>query len=347
MLKSQNFKDYIDLNTAQGSTIRHSKRVSLDYKIPFPTSKNNENPKNVERLVSLIVQNIIDKEEQIKSKKYFIDKIIEQELWENQKKNKYSYSYPKISEIKKNARLDTGLYERNFKKIDFLIENYNNGYFQIPIENFKSGSTPSVRIINSKKKNIKWVTPTNIFDEGFLNPILTINTPTKNNINKDCVLIINRTSKGKKGEYVGISCFYDFSFYGKGQHNQGLYQIKNYNRIKSLFLVSLLNSKIFRKVCGYVCIGSKMKEMKATNFANLKFPNFPEVKQKEIASLYYNELNNNIDLSFDNYLQKEKERNQKIGIFQLNIEIFRLKNILDNLIYKIVMEEKIIIDSEY
>ena len=53
--------------------------------IPFPTTTNHLNPEKVEALVSLIVQNIIDKEEQIKIKNKQIDELIEKELRDNQK----------------------------------------------------------------------------------------------------------------------------------------------------------------------------------------------------------------------------------------------------------------------
>jgi len=43
-------------------------------------------------------------------------------------------------------------------------------------------------------------------------------------------------------------------------------------------------------------------------------------------------------------LEKEKARNEKLGIFQLNMEIFDLRETLENLVYKIVMEEKIKIE---
>lgn len=346
-LKSKHFRDFVDLNTAQGSTIRHSKLISLEYDIPFPTKNNNKNPDEVEELVSLIVQNIINKEEKIKEKQALLDTKIEDELKNNQNSTTYSYSYPKISEIKKETRFDTGLYEKEFKETDFLIRNYRNGFFQIPIENFKSGATPSIRIFNPKNKHFKWITPTHIRDEGFYEPHLTIDMPKKNNVNKDCILIINRTSKGKKGEFVGISCFYDIAEYGKGQHNQGLYQVKDYDKQTSLFLVALLNSKVFRKICGNVTIGSKMKEMKSYDFSKLLFPNFLNDIKKEISEIYYNKINKNKNINFKNYLDNEFKRNKELGIFQLNLEIFKLRQILEDLIHKIVMDEKIEISFEY
>lgn len=57
-LKSKHFRNFVDLNTPQGSTIRHSKKVSLNYPVPTPKDE------KIENLVSLITQNILDKEEQ-------------------------------------------------------------------------------------------------------------------------------------------------------------------------------------------------------------------------------------------------------------------------------------------
>lgn len=65
-----------------------------DLKIPFLTQKNNSNPEKVKELISLIMQNIIDKESQIKIKNKKIDKLIENELTENQKAEKFEYQLP-------------------------------------------------------------------------------------------------------------------------------------------------------------------------------------------------------------------------------------------------------------
>jgi len=316
-------------------------------KIPFPTTTNHQNPEKIENLISHIVQNIIDKEEQIKLKNKQIDELIEKELKDNQKAGSFSYSYPRITEISEETRLDTGLYERNFKEIDFLIRNYEEGIFQIPLDKFKSGSTPKVRVFDPQNKKYKWVTPTLITDEGNYQPSTTINMDSKNNLSKDCILIINRTSKGKKGEYVGITCFYEVNSFGLGHHNQGLYQIKDYSKLEKLFINCLLNSKLYRKLCGCVSIGSKMKEMKSSDFAFLKFPNFPDSKQKEIVKLYYKTLDKNKDLNIENYLEIEKTRNREVGIFQLNLEIFSLQEQLENLVHKIVVEENIDISLDY
>ena len=337
ILKSQHFKDYIDLNTAQGSTIRHSKVESLNYEIPFPTKNNHAEPQKIEQLVSLIVQNIINKEEQIKAKNQKIDELIERELQKNQKpSNGFTYFYPTISEIKQETRLDTGIYEREFKEIDFLIKNYEGGNFFIQTNKIKSGNTPEVRILgNNQRFKYLWMTPTNISDYGGYNEFERIQCDNYN-LNKDSILLINRTSKGGKGEYVGITSFYDASCFGKGQHNQGIYRVSDYPKNTLLFLTCFMNCQIIRKYCTGLSIGSKMKEIKSDQFLKIPFPNFPEPKQQEIAKEYYNKIDKNQNLTLENYLQKEIARNQQIGIFQINMEIFELREKLGEIIDKII-----------
>ena len=347
VLKSQHFKDFVDLNTAQGSTIRHSKKISLEYEVPFPSKNNNINPKKVETLISVIVENILDKEKQIKVKQNKIDQLIKEELLNNQGSDTYTYSYPRITEIKKSKRLDTGIYEEEFNKLDFLISNYKNGFFKISEDKFSSGSTPRVRVFNPKNENYKWVTPTLISDEGFYNPSQAINMKGKNNIAEDSILIINRTSRGKKGEYVGISCFYDFDKYGTGHHNQGLYRITEYSKEEKLFIVSLLNSELYRKICGCISIGSKMKEMKLADFAELKFLNFPENVRKKIIKEYYKESNlkDKEIVTMTNYAEISKLRNSELGIFQNSFELVHLRKQLEDIIDKIINDQEIDVAS--
>lgn len=342
LLKSQHFKDYVNVNTAQGSTIRHSKLIALQYKVPFPSFKNHNQPDLIEKYVSIITQNIIDKEQQIEKRQNLIDDLIYSELLENQKSS-FKYNLPKKSDLLNHKRIDSGLYTKKYKKENHLIESYKKGYFQIPVDKFKSGSTPRIRIFNGTKFKYQWVTPTNITDEGFFAPVDTISTPKVNNLNKDCILFINRTSKGKKGEYVGITCFYDFGYYGLGQHNQGLYRIDHLKKDELLFISAFMNSKIMRMLCGNISIGSKMKEMKSYDFATLKYPNFENELKQKIKNLYYFEKPKT-EYELNSYLVKEKNRNKEIGIFQLNTEIIELKDKLKEIIDKIINEQSIKIE---
>lgn len=335
---------YLTCITSGGGTQQNAKRGTLlSVPIPKPTLRNHSNPDEIIQYVSLIVQNIINKEEEVQKKQTKINSTIDEELINNQL-SKYKHKATTINEIKNNAvRFDTGMYSNEYKHHRNLINNYKNGFFNISLENLKSGSTPDIRIF-SKKALLKWVTPTDIKDEGFFTPTENISMPSSNNLDKSAILFINRTSKGKKGEYVGIACYYDHSYYGDGHHNQGIYKVEDYSATKKQFIVAFTNATIMRKICGYTSQGTKMKEMKMNNFSELIFPSFPDKKQNEIAIEYYNALPTNSTLTLSNYLTKESSRNSKLGIFQLNLEILSLKEKLALVIDKIIKEEPIRIE---
>lgn len=331
--------EYLTCLTSGGGTQQNAKRQNLlDVPVPFPTTTNHLNPEKVEALVSLIVQNIIHKEEQIKIKNKQIDELIEKELKENQKAGNFSYKYPRISEIREETRLDSGLYEKEFKEIDFLIRNYNKNYSFIDEKEIQGGNTPKQRIFG--KGNL-WLTPTDC-KKGILANKSLIKSQ-KYNLNDDYLVIVNRSN-------VAETVLFRKDIFKIGQHNQGMYRVKinkeNYNYY--LFILSWFNSSTFQKYIGDVATGATFKEIRIDDISKKSpIPNFPESKQQEIAKLYYNPLEKNKGLDLENYLEREHARNSEVGIFQLNMEIFSLREQLEDLVHKIVMEEKIELRFEY
>ena len=73
-------------------------------------------------------------------------------------------------------------------------------------------------------------------------------------------------------------------------------------------------------------------------------PKIPDKIQISLAKEYYNPLPQNTKLTLSSYLDKEKERNNKLGIFQLNLEIISLNEKLALVVDKIIKEEPIKIE---
>ena len=287
-------------------------------KISFPTTANHSNPEKVKNLVALIVQNIIDKEEQIKLKNKQIDELIEKELKENQKAENFSYTYPRISEIKEETRLDTGLYEREFKEIDFLIRNYKGGYEYLKdLEtNFKSGETPKTYLESENGKYI-WVSNKD-FRNNIWKNFTKINTlNVKNLVPKNAILFSRRAPAGINQIIVEKQNMIV---------NDGIkiITIDNITTEKLIFISLLFNSTFYQNILKQLSGGGVFGGMTNEDILNMYFPNFPESTQQEIAKLYYNPLEKNTDLNLENYLEKEQARNRETGIFQLNMEIFLL-----------------------
>lgn len=332
-IKHDIFREQLDFIAPKGATIRHAKTLFLDCKIPMP----NDNTENTILFIELLTQAVINKEILIKQRHNTILQKIERELSDNQLDNEFSFEKPTFNEVKEVGRLDTGLYSKEFKQIDFLIKNYTNGYFFIGSNNIKSGSTPEIRYIG-QQLNLKyrWVTPSNCSDYGVLLSE-RINLKGHNNINKDCILLINRTSKGGVGEYVGIAGFYNYNDYGVGHHNQGMYRVLNYPKYNLIFMLSFLNCTLMRKYCSKLSVGSKMKELKTEQFLQIPFPNFPKDKQQEIAKLYHNPIDYPTEqFTLDNFLTLDNQYNQQAGIYELDKTAKYLKNLINKAIENII-----------
>ncbi len=302
--------------------------------------------KKVIRFIASLVDAILRKEKEIVRKRYTINRLIEEELHTNQKSTNFHYSFPKYSEVIKNRRIDTGVYTDEFKKIDFLIKNYNRGCFFIDDKKIKGGKTPTKRYISDKLElDYLWVTPTNISDFGTYLPKDRINCPA-HNLNENAMLIINRTSKGGKGEYVGISFYYEYESLGTGQHNQGIYKITDYPKSQLLFMVSFMNCNLMRKYCAGLSSGSKMKEIKSNHVLSIPFPKFQANLIKKINELYFKKPSTSYSKisNADIFLEIDNKWNKSAGIVQLKESATIIKQKLSELINDIICDNKITIN---
>ncbi|AFI05566.1 restriction endonuclease subunit S [Helicobacter cetorum] len=350
-LKSSFCKEQVDILGSIKGVDNFREDYLLNTLIPFPTTKNYKNPQVIEQLVANIVQNIIDKEEQIKRKNILIDTIIETELRENQQKNTFSYSYPTIKEIKQESRLDTGIYSRNFKENQGIIENYIFGYSNI----FDLGYDVS-RGQNLQISNIGESLYSNKVIHGAYKLILSkfFNERTYKRVvylgNKEQLKTIEKgdiifSCRGEMGRCVMFPELVENMI--TNIDNVHIVS-KNRTMVEKIYCFCILgylkNKNILDSIA---CIGSGAPSFTQYQFSKLKIPNFPKIKQQEIAKEYYNPMKKNMHTSLGDYLAKEQMRNAQIGIFELNNELFTLKEHLGDILHRIIADEEIILENYF
>lgn len=123
MVKHKIFREQLDCMVPRGATIRHAKTKFLDVKIPLP----NDDRENIIKFVEVLTESAINKETEIRRKHDLIHELIDKELKENQKADRFAYDYPCFDEVQKNGRLDTSLYLEDFKRKNFFVTNYVHG----------------------------------------------------------------------------------------------------------------------------------------------------------------------------------------------------------------------------
>ena len=317
----------------------------LDTFIPFPTIKNHKNPKQVEEYISLLVQNMIDKEEKIRAKNEEIDSLIEKELIENQKDEKFEYRFPRISEIREEGRLDTGLYWMRYHLEDSYIQKYKNWYSDIFSSWYEVSRGQNLQVSNIGES---WY-----FEEyKKLSYRLLLSKYFGNRTIEKFSYIWNKNflKTIQQGDII-FSC--------RGEMGRAYYfpeiienTITNIDNVHLASAETSIEQKtylfcifwFFKKrgiLDAIACTGSGAPSFTKYQFEKLKIPNFPASKQQEIAILYYHPLSKNEDLNLENYLERENQRNKEVGIFQLNMEIFELRERLGELVDAVVMERTI------
>ena len=328
-IKSKYFKAYFDLNTAQGSTIRHGKDISLKFQIPFPNQKNRE---SIEKYVSLLMQDIIDKEMQINKKNNQIDALISGELSKTQKESNYVWKYPHKEDILNEGRLDTGLYCQKYKQIEHLVRNYLYGAESLLSKyTYKRGqnlqiSQIGLSIYSKEQKNnfYRLLTNTELKDNRTISCFRYLG-----NANKLDVIGTNIVLLSADGT-IGRSIFVDsLNNTITNIHMWLLSKIKgnNENIYENIFLscyLSWLRNNGFFEYIKDKANGGGIKENHLKKY--IFVPNFPDEIQKKISSLYYSLVPKNKNISLDDYLENTRRRNDRLGIFQLNLELFDLNN---------------------
>jgi restriction endonuclease S subunit len=351
VLRSSYFIEQTNLILNASMYPRMDKDSFHELKIPLPTPTSNPNPQAVQDLVSVLVQNIIDKEEQIKVKNAEIDRLIEAELYGNQKKSNFVYSMPRISEIRQQGRLDTGLYTEEFKKIDNVIKSYRGGCVNFENARFtrRKGPNLAISVIGESYYSDKKLS------DSFKLLILSKNV-------SDSGGLVSKQYIGSKEKLPELKQF-DFLLFARGDIGRVILIDDELIGATSNFDVFFISSKKeYWENVFVLCWLKYLKTIKFWNFygvggsgaasltdyyfQKINIPIFPSHLQQQIAKLYYNKVDKNGNLTLENYLQKEKTRNSKAGIFQLNMEIFALREKLEHLVHKIVMEEKIEVEFE-
>lgn len=327
-IKHRYYREQLNRLVPKGATLRHAGTKFLDCNIPFPVN----NKEAIVNYVSNITKKIVEIEIEIKKRNSEINDIIETELVKNQNYSAiYKFSHATYNQLTIGKRLDTGVYSDTFQRITHLLTNYKGGVFYVDADKLRSGSTPKIRDISNYSEGcLRWITPTNCSDWGFIQTHEKISTPTKNNLNEDAVLLINRTSRGGKGEYVGIGTFYDYNTYGDGHHNQGIYRITGYSKELLVFITTFMNTKMMRKYCSALSVGSKMKEIKSEQFLSIPIPVLDSKVLKRVYKLFYTE---DFDRSIENIISLQTHN---IGLFHLsvadNILTQYLNSVLDMII---------------
>lgn len=346
-IKSSLFREQIDFLVPRGSTIRHGKRKFIECKIPIP----NKNKKKTIKYVELLTQAIINKEIKIRERHDKILQLIEKELKDNQKAVKFEYTMPSIGEISKQGRLDTSLYNYDFKYNNFIITNYKYGYINLTDRGYEGirGTSLENNFIQSRidsdyyiKGFYELIIPTNISEYGYIKKSSYIGTPTKLKTIHKGDIIFGGEGFGKGRTFVVCE---NVDNIATNYHGIRIIN-KNNDLIDSIFIRCFLAYCREKKIIDNIGVGGSGGHCAPSYFHLINTPLFPTEKKEEISRLYYhsNFIYDLTNCSLDNFISTDQKFNEEAGIYNLYKSIMYLKELLNNTIEKIACDEEVCVN---
>jgi hypothetical protein len=334
ILKSLHFKEFIDGKTPGGSTIRHSKLLSLEYDVPW------SNDASKRLAITELVENMIHKERLIASKNKEIDQLITDELAAGLIAGAAKAQLPCRNDILKTTRLDAGIYTDLVRETNYLIENYKNGYYYIP-DKFKANRGQNLQVTSIGESYYSETCKPGfyrIFTNVEMTDLRTItgfrwlgNKRSLTTLPKNCVML------AADGMIVGRSFFFDELPNTITNIHPWVITSKDKSqpRYKSVFLSLFLS---YLKNIGYL---EKIKDksngggLKKNHIEKwIKIPCFPDKIQEKIADIYYKAAT---PPSAIVTITAHKKRNATLGIFQLNMEVLSLREQLAKMVNDIIL----------
>lgn len=343
-IKHQIFREQLDFMVPKGATIRHAKTMFLDCKIPLP----NKNREEAIKFIEVLTQAIINKEKLIKEKHQKIFNLIELELKSNQKKSAFDFNYPNINELEAQGRFDTGLYNENFKKWNFLVKNYKYGSIDLISRgfNWERGTSLEKNFIRTRidsetyiKGFYELVLPTNISQYGFVEKSTYIGTPAKLKTISQGDIIFGGEGFGKGRTYVVVE---NSNNVATNYHGIRIIN-KNNNLTESVFIRCFLAYWRDKGMIDYIGVGGSGGHCAPSYFHLIETPLFPEKEQKNVAIQYHNAnaIYDSKDWNLDNFLTNDNEFNKIAGIYELDKTAKQLKTKL-NLAIDNIVNDKIV-----
>lgn len=344
-MKHPIFKEQLNALSPKGATIKHAGDRWTQCLIPFP---NQDNREEVIALISKIVDLILHKESMIRKKSQEIYELINTELVNNQGTNSFVYQEPTYQEIMSEGRLDAAIYSNEYKSKISLIENYILGYVTPSEFGFEVIPGPSLEIKLLKTRIdsdvyienfYSLVLPRNISEYGTLNKLIYLGTRKKlPHLKKGDILF------GEAGFQKGRSLVITEDNNKLTTNAHGLYaRSKEVNLRDSIYFRCIFDWYRKMRLIDLMAVGGSGGHFSPEYFDYIRIPMFPEELKDRIVSCYYNLPEYKINLSHDtsDYL----ERDESLGIVQLDAECWSLKKILRSLTDRIIDGKFVDIDK--
>ena len=312
----------------KGATVSHAKELYLDCEVPLPAP---DDERDVFSYIDSLVQMVVRRERQIRGNEAEIHSLIEAELTNNQGPSRFKYSNPLIGEISKVGRLDAGVYSMDYKRKQFMIDNYKNGSGTLEDWGFKRGRGQNLQVSaigksiyasEPKTNYYTLVLPTNLSDYGTVTRYEYLGNPLNLSCITDGDIIFSAEgSIGKCVMFVNPSERLITNIHGIVLSKETL------DKEESAFVSCFLRYLRHIGLLDHISVGGQGGSLAERCWSEIRLPFFPAEVRSRIAKVYYRANFEPVvsKLSRDEWLKQDPERVAETDTLHLQAQIKEMK----------------------
>ena len=320
--------------------------------IPFP---NRQAEDRVTRFVSLLTKAVVRKEAEIIKKYTKALGLVDAELRENQKsESKFLYHMPVLRDLERTARLDAGMFCEDYKQKQFAVDNYIHGakdIFDLGFD-FRRGQNLQISQIGRsvyaedyRPNFYKLIRPLNLSDYGTAARYEYLGNPRKlQTLKRGEILFSAEGTIGKFCAFVHVDDKTLTNIHGITIFRKD----KKEDDVESIFLALFLGYLRSMGILQSIAVGGQGGSLAQRYWKHIKIPSFPRAVQVEIARYYDNPVDyDEGTLSLAEFEQEDLRITSEAGIWQLDGQIKQMKEALDAILHKIIMDEGVEISFDF
>lgn len=326
LIKHPFFKTQLGFMISKGATIKHAKTLFLDCLIPFPVDDR-------EQIIATLEDNtkkIIQYESRIRSLEFEIETIIDNELDYPNKLDRYSYSFPRISNLRSLNRVDAGFYGKDFMGMQWLIESHNKGSGTLEDWGYEitRGQNLQVSAIGKsiysdyyQKGFYKLARPVNLSDFGTVEKYEYLgNNKNLSLISKGDIVFSAEGSVGKCVMFTDPGERVITNIHGIVLNKE------NHDTLESGYVSSFLRYLRKKGVLDFISVGGQGGSLAMQYFGVIKIPYLDKATVEKVSKSYYN---------------PDSKTFAEWGIIELDTKIKELNRANDKLIASIIAQHNV------
>ena len=336
LLRSQLFREQVWAALDKGVYPRLSPESLANVLLPIPRDAHHI------RNITALVQAYMRKRAAIRTRSGRILEAISRHLAANQKRRRFAYQLPTRDDIMRSGRFDSSLFDKTFKKVSWLLENYKHGYTVPSASGFTVIPGPSLeeRLLGASLRSDTalpgfrpLILPSNLSSDGTVDKVIYLKTNAAIPSLRPFDILFGEAGFQKGRSAVLIDCAPDAMTNAHGiavRRSDG-------DLTESIVFRCVLHWLRENGLIDAMAVGGSGGHFSPEYFDMCLLPKFPPAFKRKLRQMYYSGAHARPrGVTWSNLVRWHENCDKTLGVWDLAMQSDRLQKAIEKYIESIV-----------